>query len=688
MPAKMQFQDMTATCNVPSSIYVPIPIPTGPNWQPNDIRICCAVASDAVGTNNYIIVPPGYTSIHQTAPPTNQIVSYRRLQPGDTDTFVQYTQPSNILVFVNAIISARGASLTSAPTAGTATVGTLPASSTTGGTVPVTSVTVPSAGTMVLWFWAYAPQGASGQIITSMSIGCPAGWTNLVATDGSGTNFTPFNGSPNTMLVAKSFTSAGSTGTINVQYGAEVNAVLGARWIFIPAAVDVSATAGSAAAAATSAAATGGVTSNSSATAGSASTVATSSTAFNPLQGYWVSDPLTLPGDPVTGSVLRWAGNTPTGATALVETSINNGASWDAAVNNRSVPRLKPDDTVTKGVLVRISLTRTVATDPAPTMSYLELQVSTDSGTDELIPIGHGMIDKVTVKTVGGSTGSGSTVSSIGSSAVISKGGGQSGGGTSIKVHVTDLSRAIKRNQWQMPYVVPVGTNYGDAIKAMVLDRLLDQTEFAISTTTRTLDTALVYGMDQGGDPWQDIREVAMAIGFECYFDPRGVFVLRPVPDPRIGIPVFTFDENFNPVVVEASKQFSDEQTFNDIIITGQSSSTQNPVSAEAFDNDPSSRTYILGDYGRVVQRLPFNNVTTVDQAQDVANATLFNSLGAAETVTITNVPHFALEPGDVLKIKISNIKVDGTYYINSMTTPMSPAEAQQLVLFRQSTNA
>jgi hypothetical protein len=416
--------------------------------------------------------------------------------------------------------------------------------------------------------------------------------------------------------------------------------------------------------------------------------VATSSTAFNPLQGYWVSDPLTLPGDPTTGSVIRWASSVPSGSSVTVETSINNGASWDVATNNRSVPRLKAGDTNTRGVLARISMTRTLATDPAPTVSYLEMQVSTDSGTDELVPIGHGMIDKVTTKTVGGSTGGGSTVSSIGSSAVISKGGGQTGGGTSIKIHVTDLSRSIKMNVWQMPFVVPIGTNYGDAVKAMVLDRLPSQTEFAISTTTRVLGTPLVYGMDQGGDPWQDIREVAIAIGFEAYFDPRGVFVFRAVPDPRIGEPVFVFDEDFNPIVAEASKELSDEQTFNDVVVTGQSSGTQNPVSAEAFDNDPTSRTYILGDFGRRTQRLVFNNVTTVDQAQDAANAVLFNSLGAAETVTITNVPHPALEPGDVVKIKISNVKVDGTYMINSMTTPMSPAEAQQLVCFRQSTNA
>lgn len=684
MAAKLSFFDMTITKQVPA-FAVPLPVTLGPNWQPGDVRLFLQLCQLTGSSVDYSLTPPGYTAFY-TGPPVGARFCYRRLVAGDADTFVQYT---NVAPFNGsfAILQAtvRGAAPSSAPACvNFSQLGPLPSQSSTGGSMSGVAFSVP-VGAGLVWMnnWFGNTPNATG-----CTWGAPAGWSNLVATDGSGAQYTPFGAQASSALFAKAFSSAGSTGAFSVQYGAELAAQNYFAAMTLTAASDVSGTGGSATAAATSANATGGATNVVVASGGNATAVATSGTAFNPVGGYWISDPLTLPGDPVTGSVIRWASSVPSGASVTVETSINNGASWDTATNNRSVSRLQPGDTITRGVLVRITLTRILPTDPAPTVSYLEMQVSTDSGTDELVPIGHGMIDKVTTKTVGGSTGGGSTTSGVGSSAVTSKGGGQTGGGTNIKIHVTDMSRSIKRNVWQMPYVVPKGTNYGDAVRLMVLDRLPSQTEFAISTTTRSLDTALVYGMDQGGDPWQDIREVAMAIGFECYFDPRGVFVFRPVPDPRIGEPVFVFDEDFNPIVAEATKELSGEQTFNDVVVTGQGSSSQNPVSAEAFDNDPASRTYILGDYGRVTQRLTFNNVTTVDQAQDVAEATLFNSLGAAETVTITCVPHPALEPGDVVKIKVSNVKVDGTYMINSMTTPMSPAEAQQLVCFRQSTNA
>jgi hypothetical protein len=419
---------------------------------------------------------------------------------------------------------------------------------------------------------------------------------------------------------------------------------------------------------------------------GPASEIDSGGPAYNTLFGYWVSDPLLLPGTPVTASVVRWNATVPANTTLTVETSINNGASWDLATNNFPVARLYEGDTTTRFVLTRITLTRLTAGTTPPKVTSFEMSVSLDASTDEIVPLGHGMIDKVTVKSVAGSSGSGSSTSAPSSSGVIGKGGGQTGGATSIIVHVTDLSRAIKRNVWQEPYTLVAGLNYADAAKAMVLNRLPSQKDFSLSSTTRVLPDVVVYGMNQGGDPWQDIMELAAAIGFEAYFDPSGVFVFRPVPDPTTGDPVWVFDEDSNPLVSEVSRELSDEQTFNHIVVIGQSTSSANAVNAEAFDNNPNSPTYILGPYGQVSERLTFSLITTADQAQDAANAILNNSLGASDTATMTVVPHPALEPGDIIKIKIGNVNVDGNYMINSMTTSLSSADPQQLVCFRQST--
>jgi hypothetical protein len=46
-----------------------------------------------------------------------------------------------------------------------------------------------------------------------------------------------------------------------------------------------------------------------------------------------------------------------------------------------------------------------------------------------------------------------------------------------------------------------------------------------------------------------------------------------------------------------------------------------------------------------------------------------------------------ALEPGDIVKVKIGDIKVDGLYLINRITIPLSQADSMEIVCYRQTAN-
>lgn len=771
MPAQIQFFDMEASAS-PLGWLAPIPVTLGPNWQPNDIRVFCNLwflAYQDYNTDLYIgnqgIVPVGFTGIvpnttfagnvratysdgpvPTTTPYTQPgygVISWRRLIPGDVDTFIQPTEaqwlaPSAASCYATATFTIRGVNPTSTPSIGGLSWTNSPwnfstsSGSADGGVVTFTqttgvmsnqaaSVTVPAAGTMVYWLsTGGAPAIASYQSPspTGCSMGIPTGWTPLVATANSGSTYYPYDMNDACQVVAKSFGGSGSTGTVTVPVSSAVNKsvgllypfyynattnVQGAR-IFVVPAPDVSATTGSASTVNTATTATFSSSTLSANATGNAFTTNIATTSFNSTQGYWISDPVVLSGAPVTGSMVRWSAITPPSTTLTVQTSLNNGASWDLATNNQSIPRLEEGDTTTQSVLAKVTLTRAFAPSlfPGPTvflgsqlflngsppkLTSFEIDASTDASVDELVPIGFGMIDKVTVHATSGTTGSGSSTNVAGSTGVIGKGGGQTGGGTAILVHVNDMSYAIKRNVWQMPYTVPSGENYGDAIQAMVLNRLPSQTAFNIVSTTLTCPP-LLYGAQQGGDPWQDIQELAQAIGYEAFFDPVGTFVCRPVPNPQTGEPVWVFDDSAIQVISEAELELSSEQTFNDIVVVGQSTASSNPFSAEAYDDNPASPTYVLGPYGRVTQRLIFSLINSQEQAQTTANVALFNSLGAAHSVTLTVVPMPALEPGDIVRVNCSNVNANGTYMINSMTTPLSPADPQQLVCFKQSTGS
>lgn len=788
MPAQLQFFDMEANLPASQAVDQPIPVTTGSNWQPGDIRVFAQlwfqplylyhmqitgssagagsanfngsghgsgsgtanVSGSAGGTSmsgsvnvsvstsdsgsgssswgatqpsqdnpqtfygpNFLMEPPGYNSFGNILPTDAQqelgySVSWRRLIPGDTNTFIVYSLPASMSVFSTLLYTVRGVDPAWTGTGNNWGKLTFPNS---GSINTASSVTIPGAGTMVYMVTSYpAPAGnnsASAPWVaaqnTGASMNAPAGWTNLIATSSSGTTYFPFYSNSSAMAMAKSYSAAGSTGLVSITAGPATNPIFDGPFIWFKPAPDVVGVAGNVNTTNTVTAAVFGSSPDVIGTAGSITTTNDVTTAFNANLGYWISDPLALTGAPVTGSIVRWTATTPSTSNVSVQTSINSGASWDNALNNQPIPRLKEGDVTTQFVLAKITLTRpkpptlypgpTIFMGPhlfmngsPPRVSYFELDVSNDSSVDELVPIGFGMIDKVTVHATAGTTGSGSSTNVVGSTGVVSRGGGQTGGGTSLKIHVNDMSYAIKRNVWQMPFTLPGGMLYSDAIQAMVLNRLPSQLAFNISTTTRVCPL-LVYGAQQGGDPWQDIQELAQAIGYEAYFDAVGTFVCRPVPNPQLGDPVWQFDEDTVQLVAEAERELSSEQTFNDIVVVGQSTSTANPFSAESYDDNPSSPTYVLGPYGRVTQRLTFSLITSQDQAQDTANATLYNSLGGADTVTLTVVPMPALEPGDIIRVNCSNVRANGTYMINSMTTPMSPADPQVLTCFRQSTD-
>lgn len=404
---------------------------------------------------------------------------------------------------------------------------------------------------------------------------------------------------------------------------------------------------------------------------------------FNPLFGTYVSDPYVLYGNPVAASVVRWTQVTPNGTTATVETSINNGASWDVATNNRPVPRLREGDTTTRTVLSRVTLTRT-SSGVTPPQVWLEVRIACRISTDELIPTFFGAVDTTKTKITGGSSGGSS---SSGSSAVTARGGGQVGGGASVNVHAVDPSRLIKLAEWPQPYFDAANLNYAAALKAMVLDRHPRQTLFSQVSTTRTLPSIAVFGTDDGNDPWQDIEGVATAIGHECFFGPAGgMFVSRPVPDPRIGVPVWEFNQSANPTIVESEQQQSDNLIVNGYVITGASTTSANPVSAYAYNTDPASHTNIAR-IGPRIKRLTFPLAITADQCQAIANALLLNSMGLATTVTVSVIPHPGLEPGDIVRCTAPENDIAGTFMVQSFTLPDSPAEAMQLVLFRQTDN-
>ena len=206
------------------------------------------------------------------------------------------------------------------------------------------------------------------------------------------------------------------------------------------------------------------------------------------------------------------------------------------------------------------------------------------------------------------------------------------------------------------------------------------------------LDLALVESriIGEGTNPWQNIRGVYTAIGSECFFDVIGSFDSRPVPDPRRGSVVWDFDHTVRPVIIGLESELDTSQIVNGWVIKGESSTSTNPVNAFAFDTDPASRYNIFAPpigIGQRIKRKTFPIAHTTQQCQDIADGSLNNSLGLANTITIGIVPHPGIALGDIARINSPETGVVGRFWIQGYQLQDAVTDQMQLACFRQTDN-
>lgn len=254
MPATLQFFDMSVSVTPPNGHLEPLPITLGPNWQPNDIRLFFVSGSGSQSNLSLMMPmltdpPPTFTTAY-ALDQTHEThgVYWRRLVEGDVDQFVDWAKPPQWLHFMTAMLTVRGASPTVNPTAGTlSTVANRITYITEDSnfSTTVSSITVPGAGTMVFCIGNIAAPSQNPWPQWPVAMGVPTGWTPLVATANSGNTFYEYDTNPCVDVVANSYGSSGSTGSVVFPSGQGAPAFYG-LYCFLTPAVDVSVNVGAA----------------------------------------------------------------------------------------------------------------------------------------------------------------------------------------------------------------------------------------------------------------------------------------------------------------------------------------------------------------------------------------------------------------------------------------------------------
>jgi len=256
-------------------------------------------------------------------------------------------------------------------------------------------------------------------------------------------------------------------------------------------------------------------------------------------------------------------------------------------------------------------------------------------------------------------------------------------GDIKITVDASDIAANIGKNHWTNPvtvwktkYSVPVAktdttpeqtyiaSSTQEAIKMLIQDRWPAHNSFGPPTfnfsgvNDKALSKPVIMGSQTvstsgSNSPWTDISALATALNAELYVDADGAFTLHTVPDPNTIPPVWNFLDGEGGLLTNAERKIQDSKVVNYVIATGENTGAKKPIRSIATDNDPSSPTYYLGTFGRVVGMEPGRKkLVTQAEVDDAAKTYLNWYAGGDEEVTIKGVVNPALDTGDVIRIR------------------------------------
>lgn len=169
-------------------------------------------------------------------------------------------------------------------------------------------------------------------------------------------------------------------------------------------------------------------------------------------------------------------------------------------------------------------------------------------------------------------------------------------------------------------------------------------------------------------DRFDFLDDLISAAGKIWWWDHRGHLRIASPPDPTT--PVYDVSHGEGGVLLEVSRELTDEGVYNAVVATGEAADTDAPARAVVVDNNPASPTYWLGSFGKVPRFYSSPFLTTDVQAKSAAESILARQLGLPYAVDFSMVPNPALEPYDPIRVTYPGRSE--THVIERLTMPLT----------------
>jgi hypothetical protein len=241
-----------------------------------------------------------------------------------------------------------------------------------------------------------------------------------------------------------------------------------------------------------------------------------------------------------------------------------------------------------------------------------------------------------------------------------------------LRVDGYDHSRKVRRNRWVVPYNITSGTPLDEALQDAISSRYpLARFNFANVSTTLP---AVSWGLEVDNDPWADMVKLAHDYNYQLFVDAGAIFTLRPIPNAMTSTVTHTFIEGENCTMTSVARSFDDEPGYNGVVGRAEGDHLATPLRSEVWDDDPTSPTYYLGDWGKVPRFFTTGILTTQGQLDEAVETLLREELRTEQSATVTAIADPTVDADEVVVVERSRSKVRGRWQVQSVTLPLGGA--------------
>jgi hypothetical protein len=257
----------------------------------------------------------------------------------------------------------------------------------------------------------------------------------------------------------------------------------------------------------------------------------------------------------------------------------------------------------------------------------------------------------------------------------------QSSGGVAVSLVGVDLFELVVRARLLVPATYGDSGNRIEVVKQLIREALEPNlpwgaVQFDVKPGVPVVPMLPTVIERDRGDVISDLLQ---AIGCIGYFDPAGVYTVRPRPESDTAPVVWDASQGDLGVTLALDQALSRKGTYNAVVAIGESNDREvPPVYGVAKDTDPASPTFWDGPFGKNPRFYASQFLYTVAQCEATARSLLATSRFTQKSLNLSTIPNPALEPGDRIRIWYGPSGPYEDHVLSTLEMPLSVRSAMR----------